>query len=87
MSRNPDTGKEAANRRKPRQKANKARGSADPAQPAPAVAGSPQGEEASGAAPSGSQRPLEPTQRPGGSAKGGKGGKSSKGKRNGKGKN
>ena len=94
LNRNPETIKEAADRRKERQKKNKARGSGD----APQGTSSPQGEEVPGATSSGSQRPAEPadpprgSQRPpepaqssqsgkGGKAKGGeKGGKSSKGK-------
>ena len=86
MSRNPDTVKEKADRRKLRQKANKARGSTEPA---PTGTGSPQGEGVSGAAASGSQRSAEPAHPPGGKAqsgKVGKGGKSSKGKDKGKGK-
>ena len=47
MSRNPDTVKEAADRRKARQKANKARGAADP-QATPTDPSSPQGEASSG---------------------------------------
>ena len=77
MNRNPDTLKEAADRRKHRQKLNKARGSADPPD-APTDPRSSQGEASSGAASSGSQRPPEPAQPP--SGKGGKGGKSSTGK-------
>ena len=83
MNRNPDTLKEAADRRKHRQKLNKARGSADPPD-APTDPRSSQGEASSGAASSGSQRPPEPAQPP--SGKGGKGGKSSKGKEFAKGK-
>ena len=49
--------------------------------------GSPQREGVSGATASGSQRPAEPAQPPGGKAKGGNGGKSSKGKGKSKGKN
>ena len=49
MNRNPGTLLEAADRRKARQKANKARGSVDPAPAAPTEAGSPQGEGVSGA--------------------------------------
>ena len=60
MNRNPDTVKEVADRRKLRQKANKARGSADPSQPASTGTGSPQGERVSGATASGSQHPAEP---------------------------
>ena len=48
MNRNPETVKEAADRRKARQKVNKARGSTDP-QSAPMGTSSPQGEAASGA--------------------------------------
>ena len=77
MSRNPDTLKEAADRRKQRQKMNKARGSDDPSA-APTDPRSSQGEASSGATSSGSQHPPEPAQPP--SGKGGKGGKSSKGK-------
>ena len=77
MNRNPDTLKEAADRRKQRQKMNKARGSDDPSA-APTDPRSSQEEASSGAPSSGSQRPPEPAQPPGG--KGGKGGKSSKGK-------
>ena len=91
LNRNPETVKEAADRRKERQKMNKARGSGT----APKGTSSPQGEEVPGATSSGSQRPPEPAQAPrgsqrppepaqppaGGKAKGdGKGGKSSKGK-------
>ena len=98
LNRNPETIKEAADRRKQRQKMNKARGSGD----APKGTSSPQGEEVPGATspgsqrppepaapPRGSQRPPEPAQPPqsgkGGKAKGSeKGGKSSKGKSKGK---
>ena len=83
MNSNPDTLKEAADRRKQRQKMNKARGSGDPSA-APTDSRSSQEEASSGAPSSGSQRPPEPAQPPGG--KGGKGGKSSKGKESSKGK-
>ena len=83
MNRNPDTLKAAADRRKQRQKMNKARGSTDP-QAAPTDPRSSQGEASSGATSCGSQRPPEPAQPP--SDKGGKGGKSSKGKESSKGK-
>ena len=71
MNRNPETVKEAADRRKARQKANKARGSADP-QAASMDPSSPPGEASSGAAASssGSRRPPEPPQPPSGHAKG-----------------
>ena len=59
LSRNPDTIKEAADRRKARQKANKARGSTAP-QAAPTDPSSPHGEASSGAASSGSRRSPEP---------------------------
>ena len=88
MNRNPETVKEAADRRKARQKANKARGSTDP-QSAPMGTSSPQGEAASGAAASssGSRRPPEPAQPPRGQAKGKDSDKGkSKGKPKGKGK-
>ena len=79
MNRNPDTLQEKADRRKQRQKENKARGSsgAAPTEPSssPGEAGSGAG---SGATASGSQRPAEPAL--GGKAASGKGGKSSKGK-------
>ena len=74
MSRNPETMKEAADPRKARQKANKARGSTDP-QAAPTDPRSSQGEASSGAASSGPQRPPEPAHPPSGHGKGGKGGK------------
>ena len=83
MNRNPDTLKEAADRRKQRQKMNKARGSDDPSA-APTDPRSSQEEASSGAPSSGSQRLPEPAQPPGG--KGGKGGKSSTGKESSKGK-
>ena len=87
MNRNPDTVQEAAARRKERQKMNKQRGSAsDPTADAPQGAGFPQGKGASGATSSGSQRPPEPAQPPGGKTEGSKGGKSSKGKESQKGK-
>ena len=76
MNRNPDTVQEAAARRKERQKMNKQR----------REAGFPQGKGASGATSSGSQRPPEPEQPPGGETEGSKGGKSSKGKESPKGK-
>ena len=65
MNRNHDTVKEAADRRKLRQKANKARGSAEPA---PMETGSSPEEGVSGASASGSQCPAEPAHPPGGKA-------------------
>ena len=66
---------------------NKQRGStSDPTADAPREAGFPQGKGASGATSSGSQRPPEPEQPPGGETEGSKGGKSSKGKESPKGK-
>ena len=59
MNRNPDTLKEAADRRKQRQRMNKARGSGDPSA-APTDPRSSQEEASSGAPSSGSQRPPEP---------------------------
>ena len=87
MNRNPDTLQAKAERRKQRQKENKARGSSgaaastDPSSP-PREAGS---GASSGATASGSQRPAEPADPPGGKSagKGSKGGKSSKGKSSG----
>ena len=62
MNRNPDTLQEKAERRKQRQKENKARGSSEPAastdpSPPPREAGS--GASSGGATASGSQRPVE----------------------------
>ena len=91
MNRNPETVKEAADRRKQRQKANKARGPTGP-QAAPMDQSSPHGEASSGAATSssGSRRPPEPAQPPSGRAKGtasDKGKSKGKSKCKGKGKN
>ena len=88
MNRNPEIVKEAADRRKQRQKANKARGSNGP-QAAPMDQSSPHREASSGAATSssGSRRPPEPAQPPSGRAKGTASDKGkSKGKSKGKGK-
>ena len=87
MNRNPETVKEAADRRKQRQKANKARGSNGP-QAAPMDQSSPHREASSGAATSssGSRRPPEPAQPPSGRSDKGKSKGKSKGK-GGKGKN
>ena len=84
MNRNPETLQEKAERRKQRQKGNKARGSGaaasstDPSSP-PREAGS---GARSGSTATGSQRPAEPADPPSGKSAGkaGKGGKSSKGK-------
>ena len=91
MNRNPETLQEKAERRRQRQKENKARGSSgaaastDPSSP-PREAGS--GASSGGATASGSQRPAEPADPPGGKSSGkgskcSKGGKSSKGKEKG----
>lgn len=66
MNRNPGTVKEAADRRSLRQKANKARGFADPSM----ERGYPQGEGVSGAASSGTPLPPEPAQPQGVKGKG-----------------
>ena len=85
MNRNPDTVKEAADRRKQRQRPTKRAGLLMHFREQAFH----REKGASGATSSGSQRPAEPAQPPGGKAhsdKGGKGGKSSKGNHKGKGK-